>query len=350
MPGMRWMTVAVAVLLTAIAVGCGSDDDSSDGGGSGGEGEGVTVGQVLFGVDAYQQNHEKYFEERAEELGAEVQTVNGENSQPTQDRVTRDLINAGVDSMIIQPPDPGAATGTIQAIQSANIPVIVWGNGEVQGIDPAPYIALDDRKQSREAGANAARAVQKDFPDEGVKMVVLTIPGVPICEDFRMGPFIEGVKSVDPDAEIVAQPDGAGVRAQSNKVMEDVIRSGDDFNLVTACNGESALGALSALERAGRGKASVKGGEKVPETEYVFTIDGSPAEVEKLTDPKSSVMEVLMLTPYENARKLAELTIKNANGDLPDDYRDTVEGQLVGPDCEAANKLLQREYGETVDC
>jgi len=347
MLGKRWMTMGVAVLLTAVAVGCGDDDNSNDGGSGG---EGVTVGQVLFGVDAYQQNHERYFEERAEELGAEVQTVNGENSQPTQDRVVRDLINAGVDSMIIQPPDPGAATGTIRAVQAADIPVIVWGNGEVQGIDPAPYVALDDRKQSREAGANAARAVEKDFPDEGVKMVVLTIPGVPICEDFRMGPFIEGVKSVAPDAEIVAQPDGAGVRAQSNKVMEDVIRSGDDFNLVTACNGESALGALSALERAGRGKASVKGGEKVPDTEYVFTIDGSPAEVAKLTDPGSSVMEVLMLTPYENARKLAALTIRNANGDLPADYRDTVEGQLVGPDCEAANKLLEREYGETVDC
>ncbi|HEX2071374.1 MAG TPA: sugar ABC transporter substrate-binding protein [Thermoleophilaceae bacterium] len=340
---------AAAVLLTALAAGCGSDDDTS--GESGQGGDGLRLGQVLFGVDAYQQNHEKYFVERAEELGAEVQTVNGENSQPTQDRVVRDLINAGVDAMIIQPPDPGAATGTVRAIQDADIPVIVWGNGEVQGIDPAPYIALDDREQSREAGANAARAVEEAFPGEPVRMVTITIPGVPICEDFRMGPFVEGVKSVAPDAQVVAQPDGAGVRAQSNKVMEDVIRSGDDFNLVTACNGESALGALSALERAGRGKASVgDDGRKVPETEYVFTIDGSPAEVEKLTDPRSSVMEVLMLTPYENARKLAELTIRHARGRLGDDYRDTVTGTLVGPDCAEANRLLEREYGETVDC
>jgi ABC-type sugar transport system substrate-binding protein len=252
--------------------------------------------------------------------------------------------------MIIQPPDPVAAVGTLEAIQDAGVPVIYWGNGEIPGIE-APYIALDEREQTFEAGANAANWVKENFPGETAKMVVISIPGVPICEEFRMGEFINGVKSVDPNAELVANPDGGGVRAQSKKVMEDVLRSGEDFNILTACNGESLLGALSALEAAGRGKATGEtSNDKVPETEYIFSIDGSPAEVEKLLDPSSSLMEVLMLTPYDNARKLAELVVQYANGELESDYRDSISGTLVGPDCDEANSQLELQFGETVEC
>lgn len=354
----------LAILLLAVAVGCGSSDDNSSdtgaapaatstGGASTGASSdvaGKTIGQVLFGVDAYQQSHAKYFEARAKELGLNVKTVNGENSPQTQDKVARDLLQANVDAMIIQPPDPVAAVGTIKAIQAANIPLLIWGNGEVPGIK-APYVSLDERKETFQAGANAAKKVQETFPGKPIKMVVITIPGVAICEDFRMGQFIAGVKSVDANAEIVAQPNGSGVRAESKKVMEDVLRSGKDFNILTACNGESALGALSALEAAGRGKATGDSPDtKKPVSEYIFTIDGSPAEVTKLLDPTSSVMEVLMLTPYENARRLADLVVQNMKGDLPDTYRSGISGKLVGPNCDNANELLKREYGTTVPC
>jgi ABC-type sugar transport system substrate-binding protein len=350
--------LAAAVVVAFGIASCGSDsDDGEDSAASGSANssaetslEGKTVGQVLFGVDAYQENHAKFFEERAEELGLEVQTVNGENSPTTQDRVARDLLRADMDGMIIQPPDPVAAVGTIQAIQAEDVPLLIWGNGEVPGIE-APYVSLDEREQTFEAGKNAATWVKENMPGEPIQMVVIDIPGVAICEDYRMGQFIEGAKSVDPGLEIVAQPNGAGVRAQSKKVMEDVLRSGKDFNIMTACNGESALGAISALEAAGRGKATGSTpNDKKPESEYIFTIDGSPAEVQKLLDPGSSVMEVLMLTPYENARKLADLVAQNMKGELDPTFRDGIGGILTGPDCEEANTLLEREYGETVEC
>lgn len=347
--------LAAATVVALAVAGCGSSDpDEADQGSAASSGEasteGKTIGQVLFGVDAYQQNHAKFFEERAKELGLEVQTVNGENSPTTQDGVARDLLRADIDAMIIQPPDPVAAVGTIKAIQAEDVPLLIWGNGEVPGIE-APYVSLDEREQTFEAGKNAATYVKEHFPDDPVQMVVLDIPGVAICEDYRMGQFIEGAKSVEPGLEIVAQPNGGGVRAQSKKVMEDVLRSGKDFNIVAACNGEMALGAISALEAAGRGKATGdSAATKEPVSEYIFTIDGSPAEVQKLLDPGSSVMEVLMLTPYENARKLADLVAKNLKGELPPDFRDSISGQLVGPDCDAANELLEREYGETVEC
>lgn len=338
--------VAALALATSLAA-CSSGGSGTDSGADGAEAGTTldTVGQILYGVDAYQQQHGKFFEEYAEELGISVRTINGENSQSVQDKGARDLINAGVDGIVIQPAEPLSATGTLKAIQQAEIPVLTWGNGEVPGIT-APYVSLDEREQTFQAGVDAANAVQEDFPGEAIKMVVLDVPALPICTDYRMGEFIKGVQSVDPDAEVVAQPDGGGVRAQSKKVMEDVINSGVDFNIMTACNGESLLGALSALEAAGRGKAV----DKKPVSEYIFSIDGSPAEVEKLLDPESSVSQVMMLTPYENARKLLDLLISIAAGETPEDYTSGLPATLVGPDCEQANELLEREYETTVAC
>lgn len=304
-----------------------------------------TIGQILYGVDAYQQQHGKFFEAHAKELGIEVRTINGENSQSVQDKGARDLVNAGVDAVIIQPAEPLSATGTLQAIQRAGIPVLQWGNGEVPSIK-APYLGLDEREQTFQAGVDAANYVKQHMPGKPLKLVVLDVPALPICSDYRMGGFINGVKSVDAAAEVTARPDGGGVRAQSKKVMEDVLNSGVEFNILTACNGESLLGALSALTAAGRGVAK----DKVPVSEYIFSIDGSPAEVQKLVDPNSSLMQVMMLTPYENSRKLLELLVEYHGGKVKDDYRGGIGAKLIGPSCKEANELLQKEYETTVSC
>jgi ABC-type sugar transport system substrate-binding protein len=304
-----------------------------------------TIGQILFGVDAYQQQHQKFFEAYAKELGINVRTINGENSPSVQDKAARDLVNAGVDAIIIQPAEPLSSTGTLQAIQNAKIPVLYWGNGEIPHIK-APYVALDERKQTFQAGVNAANYIKEHKPGQPLKLVVLDVPGVAICTDYRMGEFIHGVKSVDPSAEVVSRVDGGGVRAKSKQVMEDVLNSGVQFNILTACNGESLLGALSALTAAGRGLAE----NKVPVSEYIFSIDGSPAEVQKLVDPKSSVMQVMILSPYENARHLLDLLVEYHDGKIKDDYRAGIGGTLIGPSCKEANDLLQKEYQASVKC
>ena len=305
----------------------------------------TTIGQILYGVDAYQQVHAKFFEAYAKEMGINVRTINGENSPSVQDKAARDLVNAGVDAIIIQPAEPLSATGTLQVIQNAKIPVLYWGNGEVPHIK-APYVGLDERKQTFQAGVNAAKYVKEHKPGQPLRLVVLDVPGVPICEDYRMGEFIHGVKSVDPAAEVVSKVDGGGVRAKSKKVMEDVLNSGVQFNILTACNGESLLGALSALTAAGRGLAE----NKVPVSEYIFSIDGSPAEVQKLVDPGSSVMQVMILTPYENSRHLLDLLLQYHDGKIKDDYRAGIGAQLIGPSCKEANDLLQKEYQASVKC
>jgi ABC-type sugar transport system substrate-binding protein len=305
----------------------------------------AAVGQILYGVDAYQQAHGRFFEEYAKELGIKVRTINGENSQSVQDKGARDLVNAGVDAIIIQPAEPLSATGTMQAIQGAKIPVLEWGNGQVPNIK-APYLALDEREQTFQAGVNAAKYMQEHKPGQALKMVILDVPALQICSEYRMGEFIKGVQSVDPTAKVTARVDGGGVRAQSKKVMEDVLNSGAEFNILTACNGESLLGALSAVTAAGRGQAQ----NKVPVSEYIFSIDGSPAEIQKLVDPNSSLMQVMMLTPYENSRKLLDVLIKYHDGEIKDDYRSGIGSLLIGPSCVEANELLQKEYSTKVKC
>src|SRR4029077_8653105 len=100
---------------------------------------------------------------------------------------------------------------------------------------PPPYLGLNERAQPREAGKRAAQWVQANFPGKPVDVLIVTIAGVSICQDIRMGGFTEGVKGVAADAKITTV-DGAGAREKAVTVAEDAIQRDKNFNVATGCN------------------------------------------------------------------------------------------------------------------
>ena len=208
-----------------------------------------------------------------------MNTVNGDISPQKQADQVSDFIAAGMDVILLQPVDPAAAVTPIQEAQAAGVPILTWGIKPDDSVT-TPFVELNEYEATFEAGVEAATTAQELWPDDPLGMVLVDIPTLPLCHDLRVGGFRDGVLSVDPEAEIVAEVDGKGDQLTSTTVMEDVISSGKPFNLVIGCNGPMTLGALGALQAAGRGKAV----DNVPVSEFVVSVDGSLPEVTELLD------------------------------------------------------------------
>jgi ribose transport system substrate-binding protein len=309
----------------------------------------VRVGQILFSNNPSQLAYGRGVEEYLGQYGIEVTTVNGDINPQTQADQVSDFIAAGVDVILLQPVDPAAAVTPIQEAQAAGVPILTWGIKPDESVT-TPFVELNEYDATFEAGVIAAQTAQELWPDDPLGMVLVDIPTLPLCHDLRVGGFRDGVLSVDPDAEIVAEVDGKGDQLSSTTVMEDVISSGRPFNLVIGCNGPMTLGALGALEAAGRGQAV----DKVPVSEFVVSIDGSLPEVTELLDPESALALTVLLTPVDNAAKVGDMTIKLLRGEIgpTDPYLDTTGSSVLGPDCEAVNTALREQYyqEEEVPC
>ncbi len=336
----RGSVAAVAMIGLVGVSGCAAA--SNDGGEF--TTEGARIGQILYSSNESQMAHARHVEEYAATLGMEVRTVDGQIDPQVQADAVSDFLSANLDGILLQPVDPAAAVVPIEQAQQAGTPIATWAIKPADDVT-TPFLELNEYDTTFEAGANAANAVAEIFPGEQVRVVALDIPTVPLCSDMRVQGFIDGVLSVASDAEIVARPDGAGDRESSTNVMEDLLQSGADFNVVTACNGEMLLGALGALRAAGRGEAV----NHVPVTEYLFSIDGTSAEIEELVDPNSPLVETMALAPRENARAFVDILVKMMKGEigLTEAYvvpTGAAGSRLLGPDCDVLNEFMAEQY------
>jgi ABC-type sugar transport system substrate-binding protein len=307
--------------------------------------EPLRIGEVFFSNDPYQVALQTWMEQLQEPEGFTLTACQQADAEKGINCV-RDWVTQEYDGIIYAPNDPAASVAVTQEAQAAGVPIVTVAI-KPNGVS-VPFMEVNEKEQTFEAGAKAATAALELWPDQKVSAVILDLPNLPICADLRMGGFVEGVQSVAPDAEII-RLDGKGTREDSQNVTADTIQSGKAFNIVTACTGEMIQGALSALKSAGRGTAT----DKVPATEYVFAIDGDRTQAEQLLDPTSPVMQVMGLTPKDNAEKTVQALKRIISGEVPIDSDETVAltAQLLDSDCTAVNDYLTEQFfAEPVAC
>lgn len=352
------MAVLVAAGLVLAACGAGSSPSaetseaapsesaapSEAGGGSALEGKNVAF--VLWGYDGYQQAQGNWFTKIAEEQGANARAIDGKVDPSAQVSILSDLVAEGVDGIVFQPVEPNAAVNAIQEVQAAGIPLFLLGyrpDPETGAVAPAAL--FDDSSGVAEAGRHAGEWLQANRPGEAAKVVIFDILTLPLCKEGRMDSFLAGLTEVmgEDNVEIVFRDTVEHQRDVAQARMEDLLQVEQDFNVFTACGADGVLGGIAALQAAGRAKAV----DKVPETEYIFTIDGTPSELELLFDPTSSVMETYTLTPKENGMAAVSGLVKLLTGELEptQDIVIPLPGTLLPPDCEQVAEIFQEQYG-----
>ena len=328
--------VASAVLLAACSTGNQSTGSSAQTKPT----NQLVVGDILYDTDAYQIAQQKQMQSYADGLGIKMVFENQQGKGTNAPNLMDDLLAKGVNGVIFQPADANVAVPLVREAQTKGIPVLGWGIPFGKGVT-APYIGLDERTESVAAGKAAAQYVVQNFPGQPVKVLVVTITGVSICSDLRMGGFEQGVKQVAPNASIVTV-NGAGDRNTAVTVTEDALQRDKSFNIATGCNSDMAMGALQAFKSAGLGGAT----DKKPAHTYFFSINGTDEELRALTDPSSPLMADLGLTPKEVSKTLIDTVVKMIHGTISPvgSYTTSIPDKPLTTDCTVANNFNKTEY------
>ena len=163
-----------------------------------------------------------------------------------------------------------------------------------------PFIYVYERYAAIKMGEVAATKWKEWYPDIPIKYAVIGWMDNPTVDVERTFPFIEGVLSVDPDAQEVGLLDAAGGTEAAYAVAQDLLQSQPGVNIIYAESNDLVIGVMTALREAGRGLA-----DGTPEakclTEIVASTDAPEQEIIEIFDPTSSLKITMSMTPKDNA-------------------------------------------------
>ena len=267
---------ACTVALLALGVlfsGCNKQAESRDSGGDGG-GKKLTVGFAQVGAEsAWRTAETESIKSEASARGVNLKFSDAQGKQENQIKAVRGFIAQGVDAIILAPVVETGWDPVLREAKQAKIPVVLVDRG-VKVEDEslfATLIASDFVAEGRMAGEWLAKKT-----DGKAQIIELQgTPGAAPAIDRKRG-FEEGIKS-SPEMKIIASQSGDFRRSGGKEVMEALLKVHPGVTAVYAHNDDMALGAIQALEEAG----------KKPGTEVVvISIDGVKGAFEAMAAGK----------------------------------------------------------------
>ncbi len=308
------------------------------------------IGKIPITMEAnYHQAHVKHLVKYAKDtFGAEVTVIDSEFKSDVALNAVETFISKKVDGILLHTVDEKVIDQAVKESHKAGIPITTFYIPSASRI--APHLQINEAKTSFQMGVEAAKKWKEFYPGKPIFIGVIDYLTVEIVQKHRTGPFIEGVKSVDPNAKVVSKLEGSANVQKSMAAMQDMLQAHPEVNVVYGANADHALGALAALENAGRGKA-VNG---KPLTEIVVGTDATEGELLKVYDPSSAMKITQGLQPAVNAKAEMDLLAKVIKGETPRDKWLEIETydlfiSYYSTPIDEAQKFLSEQYFSTLD-
>ena len=194
--------------------------------------------------------------EEVEKLGGEVLVVDGNMDVQKQTAGVEDMIRQDIDFLLFNPVDSDAGEASVKAAKAAGIPVICL---DADSKGPRDMFIVSDNTL---AGELCGKYTVERLNGKGS---VVLINGNPVSSTrMRYEGVMKAIKDY-PDIKIVSEQNGEGLLERGMAVMENILQAPHKIDAVIALNDPMGLGALSAIEAAGREKEM-----------FVCGVDGSP--------------------------------------------------------------------------
>ncbi len=159
------------------------------------------------------------------------------------------FINKGVDAILISPKESAGLTDVVERATDAGIPVIVLDR-DVDTDKYACFVGGNNKEIGQEAGKFAVEALGGEGKAKGKIYEIWGGRGsTPAIE--RHDGFAEIVKR-EPGITLVGEQDGDWKQERGYEVMEAVLKTEKDIDIVYAHNDPMAYGAYLAAQDAGR--------------------------------------------------------------------------------------------------
>ena len=259
-PNALRLAVVVGVLaLAVVAGGC--------------RGRGTGVGKapdqrtrVRIGVSLLTRTHPFYQEletglaEEATAHGYELNVQSGEFDVARQKDQIENFIVDRVSAIVVCPCDSKSIGTSIQAANRAGIPVFTADIAVLaEGVSVVSHVASDNVA----GGRLAAQAMARALVGKG-KIAIIDHPEVESVIQ-RVRGFEEEI-ALHPGIRVVAKLSGRGMKDGAFRTAEDILQGHPDLDGIFGINDDSALGALAAVEKAGRlGRVVIVGFDAIPE-------------------------------------------------------------------------------------
>jgi ribose transport system substrate-binding protein len=252
--------------------------------------------------------------EAAKAKGWKLLTTNAQSNVQQENSDIKGMIDKGAKAIIFSPINStglGDAIAYAKSKKVAMIPVDRNITG-VQGCkDVGPQLGSDFVEQGR----RAADAMIKATGGKAKLAILLGASGVNVTDDRTAG-FLDQLKAKNASGiEVVFQQTADFTREKGKSVTETLLRAHPDVNAIYAENDEMGLGALAALDDAGK-----SGIDKV----HIVSIDGTKGAVQAIVDgnfdaviesnPAFGPASQTALEAYVNGDGAPAVTITTDNG------------------------------------
>jgi len=241
--------------------------------------------KITIGVSLAQDDNPFYIamlrgiRARAQELGWDVATVSANEDKLKQINGVQDLVARGVKGILISPIDAVGVNAAYDAAAAAKIPIVSVGRGSASP-NQTIHVAMDEKQ----IGRDIAEWTAKKLGGKGKVALLMGPSGAPTFKNLGDG-YSEAIAK-HPGIQIVFRADGPLTRERGVKQAEDVLVANPDLAAIYTANDDVALGAMQAVNAAGRkGKTLVTGMNGVPpalravkEENLAMTVELNPAE------------------------------------------------------------------------
>lgn len=305
--------VAAAAFSISLMAGCGNNtasNPSNQSAVSNSATSKVSIGCAIYKFDdTFMTGVRNAISDAAKEKGAEVDVVDSQNSQPTQNEKVDLFITKKVNSIAINPVDRTAAGVIIDKAKAANTPVVFFNReplaDDMKKWDKVYYVGA----KAEESGTISGQLVvdywkahpEADKNKDGVIQYVM-LKGEPGHQDaeLRTQYSIKAIQDAGLKVEKIAEDTAMWDRVKGQEKMAAFLASkGDKIEVVLANNDDMGLGAIEALKAAGY----FKDNKYMP----VVSVDATAPALQALQDG------TLLGTVLNDAKNQGKATLNLAN-------------------------------------
>src|SRR5712671_394392 len=187
---------------------------------------------------------------RAAQYGATVTVRDAELSVERQIEQAREMLTE-VDALILTPAATEGLESIVKMGADRNIPVVVEAN-PVEGMKT--LIAICDYDAGYALGKWVGQHIQS-ASERPLKALDMGLPTLRPCL-LRSEGFIDGLRSIQPDAAFIARLNGEGSKIIAKRVSAPLFAA-QDVDVIFAMDDETGQGALEAYLAAGRDPARI---------------------------------------------------------------------------------------------
>jgi ribose transport system substrate-binding protein len=210
---------------------------------------GFSVYDMQYG---FFQDMEKGTKEAAEAAGYDYVLVDQKSSESTMVSATQDLIDQGINALIISPFKPDALGPIVDAAKAKKIPVVIDDIGG--GGTDYDVIVISDNEKGGVIAADHIDATLKQRPSTTKKVASISCEPSAVYAARRNIGFEKRIKELG--YEVVASLSANSKQEEGYKVAKDILSAHPDVSALFCGNDPMAVSAAQAV--ADSGKSGVK--------------------------------------------------------------------------------------------